>query len=268
MSTISKNLLLGLTLVCVVVLIVFCIQLIVLNRGVTPAEQGSVISGGSQEDTEDSNIDDGEDVDDEEDTNIVDAPVTPRPPPQGTRRQFRVSDSNMLIVYARDELFDFEERDFDWWFLYNGGGIATLEIRHTMIGPQGIEASAIAFLNQYSGGTDATFNGEEAIGGSELRGHHVTARHGNETSEAWIHILLDNDLALAFVISYENDQQRDALYEVLSTLVMEAVQLPATGGADTTNTDAAGAGADEPSEPEEPDEPEDDGSQGERPDVG
>ena len=39
--------------------------------------------------------------------------------------------------------------------------------------------------------------------------------------EAWIHLLQDSDLALVFVINYENDQQRDALYDLLSTLDME-----------------------------------------------
>jgi len=262
MGNISKNLLLGLTLVCVVVLIVFCIQLIVLNRGVDPVGTGSVISGGGQDDGN-SDTENG-DEDTEDDTPQVNAPSTPRPPPQGTRHQFRVSESNMLIVYAREELFDFEERDFDWWFLYTGGGIATLEIKHTMIGPQGIEAHAEAFLNSYASGAEAEYAGEGLIAGSELRGHHVTTRHGNEIYEAWIHILLDSDLALVFVICYENDQQKDALYEVLSTLLMEAVQLPAAGGADTpTDADTGDTDAAEPEEPEEPANDE----QGERPTV-
>ena len=255
MSNISKNLLLGLTFVCVIVLIVFCIQLIVLNRGVTPPEQGSVISGGSQNAGEEA---EPEDTDGEDEISAVDAPATPRPPPQGTRRQIRVSQSNMLIVYSQDELFDFEERDFDWWFLYTGGGLATLEIKHTMISPQGIEAHALDFLNQYTGGTEAVYNGEASIGGSDLRGHHVTARHGNETYEAWIHILLDSDLALAFLICYENDQQKNALYEVLGTLIMEAVQLSNDGGTGAADTNAGAAnvtddGDDEPDEPDEDD---------------
>jgi len=263
MSNISKNLLLGLTLVCAIVLIVFCIQLIVLNRGVNPAEQGPVISGSSQSD-DPGGEDTDEEGDGEDDISNANIPSAPRPPPQGTRREVRVSQSNLLIVYSRDELFDFEERDFDWWFLYTGGGLATLEIKHTMISPQGIESHALAFLEQYTGGADAVFNGEGSIGGSDLRGHHVTARRGNETFEAWIHILLDSDLALAFVICYENDQQKDALYEVLSTLTMEALQLPATGtgGADAASTDAGDAGTGDGDT-----EPDDDGSQGDRPVV-
>jgi len=246
---------------------------------VAPTEQRPVVSGSSQQENETSESENGEeDADGEEDTGNANIPSTPRPPPQGLRRQIRVSQSNLLILYARDELFDFEERDFDWWFLYTGGGLATLEIKHTMIGPQGIETHAVSFLNQYAGGTEAVYNGEDSIGGSDLRGHHVTTRHGNENYEAWIHILLDSDLALAFVICYENDQQKDALYEVLSTLMMEALQSPGAGGADAANTnnddattgDANAAGADDGNtgpEDDEDTEPEDDGSQGERPVV-
>jgi len=266
MSNITKNLLLGLTLVCVIVLIVFCIQLIVLNRGVDPAGQGSVISGGSQNEDEDSDLEDGENAEGEDEASAVSAVSTPRPPPQGTRRQFKVSESNQLIIYAQDELFDFEERDFDWWFLYTGGGLATLEIKHTMIGPQGIEAHALAFLNQYSGSTEAVYAGEGSIGGSDLRGHHVTAQHGNEFYEAWIHILLDSDLALAFVICYENDQQKAALYEVLGTLIIEAVQ-PGAGGTDAASADTGTGNTDTADTDGGDTEPEDDGSQGDRPNV-
>jgi len=264
MSNISKNLLLGLTLVCVIVLIVFCIQLIVINRGVEPIEPGSTISGDAEQGDGDSEIDD-EETSGEDDGSAAAAVVTPRPPPQGIRRSFRVSDSNLLIVYAREELFDFEERDFDWWFLYTGGGLATLEISHTMIGPQGVAEHAESFLNSYSGSNAAEFTGEESIGGSELKGYHVSAQHGNEIYEAWIHTLIDSDLALVFVICYENDQQKDALYEVLSTLDMEVAPLTASAA----GVDAGGAGTDsnEPEEPTEPEEPEDDGSQGDRPVV-
>jgi len=223
MSNISKNLLLGLTLVCVIVLIVFCIQLIVLNRGVDPADSGSVISSGSQ-DNEDPEGD-GEEESNGEDPNGIGGTtqVTPRPMPQGTRRELMVTMESVLVVYSRDELFDFEHREIDWWFTYTGGGNAKLEISYVMITPIGVAAHAETFLNNYTGGTEAEFTGEESIVGSELRGYHVTALSGGLRYEAWIHTLFDSDLALVFVISYENDQQRDALYEILSTLDMIGV---------------------------------------------
>ena len=234
MSNISKNLLLGLTLVCVIVLIVFCIQLIVLNRGVDPSDSGSAISSGSQS-NEDTEIEDEEEPDnDGEDGANGTAQFTPRPPPQGTRRELMVSMDSLLVIYSRDELFNFEHREIDWWFTYTGGGDAKLEISYIMITPIGVSAHAETFLNNYTGGTEAEFTGEESIVGSELHGYHVTALSGGLRYEAWIHTLYESDLALVFVISYENDQQRDALYEMLSTLDMIGI-----GEALLTGTDAA-----------------------------
>jgi len=220
MSNITKNLLLALTLVCVIVLIVFCIQLIVINRGVEPAGAGATVSGDSQqgdEDPEDNENDPGED----EGFDPGPAIVTPRPPPQGTRHELRVTENSQLIVYARDELFDFTQDELDWWFTYTGGGTATLEIAFTLISPQGAAAHAETFLNSYTGGSRSEFVGEESIQGSPINGYHVTAQQGGEWYEAWIHTLSDSDLALAFVITYQNEQQRAALHEVLSSMEIQ-----------------------------------------------
>jgi len=209
MSNISKNLLLALAAVCAIAVIVFCIQLIVINRGVDPNEAGLASGSVSGE----------ENPDDEDDPeNIVTPSPTARPLPQGIRRTLLVTPSSRLVIYAREELFEFIEGSLDWWFIYTAGGVATLEITYTLIGTQGIEAHALSFLNNYSGGTEAVFNGEEMIQGSGLSGYHVTARHGGEVYEAWIHNLAGSDLALAFVINYQNDDQRDELYLVLSSL--------------------------------------------------
>ena len=234
MNNISKNLLLALSLVCVIALIVFCIQLIVLNRGVEPIEPGSVVSGGSQPGNEPDN--DEEPPDDEEgDGNEPEVvPVTPRPPPQGTRREIPVTENSRLVIYSSDDVFEFEERDFDWWFRYTGGS-AALEISYTAIGPQGVVVDAETFLNPYTGGTDSVFHGDVSIHGSLIRGYHVTAQSGSDTYEAWIHLLIDSDLALVFVINYENDQQRDALYDVLSSMDIESLGGAGTGGTDPGN---------------------------------
>ena len=230
MSNITKNLLMALTLVCVIALIVFCIQLIVQNRGVAPREPGATVSGGAQQEDEGSD----QDADSEEPSDGINgdgstddfgsfdtAPPTQRPPPQGTRHSIMVTENSRLIIYAREDLFDFEEGDLDWWFLFTGGGLATLEIAFTQVSPQGAAAHAESFLNDYSGGSASEFTGEELIKGSAVRGYHVTAMAGGEVYEAWIHTLDDSDLALVFVINYTNDAQRDALYEVLSTLDFE-----------------------------------------------
>jgi len=218
MSSLFKNLLLGLTVVCIITLVVFCVQLIVINSGVARVDPGSVSGGPGQSGSEDGDEPpDGENGDDE---GSGAAPVTtPRPPPQGTRYQLIISENNILLVYARDEYFDYEEGDLKWLFTYIAGGRAGLEIVFTMIPPaQGGDVSAESFLNRYSGGTEATFTREEIIHGSTIYGYHAIDRHGTDTFEVWIHDIVGSDIALAFVIRYENEQQRDALYEVLGTL--------------------------------------------------
>jgi len=218
MSGITKNLLLVLTFVCVITLVIFCIQLIVINRGVDPLDSGSGITGGSEQGDEGEPGEGDGDSGEGEQSGAVDTPPPPRPIPQGTRHQLHVSAENNLIVYAREELFDFYEGEIDWWFTYTGEGTATLEISHLMLLAQSIETIAETFLNNYTGSDESNFTGEESIQGSLIRGYHVHAHHGTGRYEAWIHRLLGTDIALVFVIYYENDQQRDALYEVLSTM--------------------------------------------------
>jgi len=218
MSSLFKNLLLGLTVVCIITVIVFCVQLIVINSGVDRASPGSVSGGPGQSGNE--NNDDPPDGEDGDNEGSDATPVsTPRPPPQGTRHQLIISDNNILLIYAREEYFNYEEGDLKWLFNYTGGGRAGLEIVFTMIPPsQGGDVNAESFLNRYSGGTEATFTREEIIQGSAIYGYHAIDRHGTETFEVWIHDFVGSDIALAFVIRYENEQQRDALYEVLSSL--------------------------------------------------
>jgi len=240
MSNLSKNLLLGLALVCAIVLIVFSIQLIVINSGVDRANPGTISGGPGQGSDENEDGSSSDEDGSEEGSGGVPVP-TPRPPPQGVRHEIMVTDNSRLIVFAREEFFDFEEGDLNWWFVFKAGGTATLEIAFTMItSAQGAAAHAEAFLNRYSGGTEAAFSGEEVIHGSNLRGYHVSARHGGTDYEAWLHNLDDNDIAIAFVINYENDQQKEALYEVLSSLDLvrlgDIVAPPADLGGDGDNT--------------------------------
>ena len=218
MSSLSKNLLLGLTVVCIIAVIVFCIQLIIINSGVDRNQPGSASGTPGQSTGDDGDeAPDGENGDGEESGT---APVaTPRPPPQGTRHQISISDNNILVIYAREEIFEYEDEGLEWLFHYIAGGTATLEIVFTMIPPaQSGGDHAESFLNRYTGGTDAAFTREEMIQGSTVSGFHASARHGNNTYEVWIHDIVGNDVALAFVIQYENDQQKEALYDVLGTL--------------------------------------------------
>ena len=230
MSNIIKNLLLVLTLVCVIALVVFCIQLLIINRGVEPVKQGGTVSGGQQSgDEEPGSEDNGDETPSDVNgeggigENGYSDPnrETLRPPPAGTRNELKVASDSTLIIYVREELFDFERGDTDWFFVYTGEGVATLEIRFTLV-TGGIGPHAESFLNSYSGGENAVYNGAEQIRGSSMVGYNVSIQYGGEMYEAWIHEFEDRDIALVFVINYTTDQQRDALYEMLSTIDIES----------------------------------------------
>jgi len=263
MSSLSKNLLLGLTAACIIAVIVFCIQLIVINSGVDRAQPGTVSGGAGQ--GEESNGDESPGGEDGDGENGSPAPVTtPRPPPQGTRFELLISDNSRLLVYARDENFEYEEGDLKWLFTYIAGGTASLEIVFTVIPPaQDAAGYTETYLNRISGGTDAEFTREEVIHGSGIYGYHAIARNGGETFEVWIHNFVESDVAIAFIIRYENDQQKEALYEVLSTLDIIRLGdtfLPppdhglagdGTGGVDGGDIDGGGTAGDETDPPED-----------------
>jgi len=227
MGNLTKNLLLGLTLACVIALIVFFVQLIVLNRGVEPRELGATISGDSQQEDEQEDPDSGatgEEMPDADEGNGDNEPaqMTTRPPPQGTRRELLVAadTETKLIIYAEEELFEFVENETNWEFLYLGEGDASLEIGFMLVSPRGLAADAETYLSNYTDGAETEFEGEQSIQDSGLRGYYLSAQHGSISYEAWIHALPDSDLALVFVINYQSSQQRDTLYEVLSTMEM------------------------------------------------
>jgi len=224
MSNITKNLLLALTLVCVVMFFVFCIQLLVINRGVEPITPGQAVAGGPKQGEEDpdpgENGEEPSEGDEGENGNNDITQETPRPPPKGMRNEIPLSPDSTLIIYVDEELFDFEQGDVGWIFDFTGEGNAMLEVRFALI-TGGVGAYAETFLNSYSGGEGSEFNGKESIKGSPLEGYNVSLRYGGVTYEAWIHELADSDTALAFVITYQNDQQKDVLYEMLSTLDVE-----------------------------------------------
>jgi len=226
-NNITKNLLLGLTLICIIALVVFCIQLIVLNRGVAPVEPGATVSGGSQQSGSDSSVS-GEDGDSShsgangENGSDSAPPLVVRPPPQGTRRVLPITQGSRLVTFSDDDLFYFSEGDMGWLYEYSGQGEATLEIAFTLIVAQGgVSEHAVSYLNTYAGIGNAIYTGEESLHGSPLRGYHASSAIGAGTYEIWIHILPDSDLALGFIIYHETEHQRESLYNMLSWLEME-----------------------------------------------
>jgi len=218
MGSITKKLFLVLSFACVIAIIVFLIQLIVINSGVEPRQPNANISADNPPNRDNENP--GNEGNPGSNESPSPSPTT-RPPPQGQKNEVLIDTDKILVLYTRPELFTQIRNEFDWLFQYTGGGIAGLEISFTFISPQNVMAEAEAFLNRHTNGTGADYKGDLFVPDTQVRAYHVTTTEGGVTYEAWLHQMPGSDLALVFLINYSNNEQRDALYEVLGTISFE-----------------------------------------------
>jgi len=226
MNKILKNIIMIFTLLCVIFVIVFCVELFLLNRDSEDTSKPAL----SNNDAEDSSDDPlGEDdpfgfddlFSDPGDSGNLTGPGA-APPINATRQSFLLSQDAELIFYVDMELFGIEELGSGWYFPYLADGNAGLEVNFTFIQPQaGIAALADNFLYNYLDGEETIIQGEQAIGRSPVRGVFVTGENAGETYSAWLRSLSDfgsETLALVVRINYETDAQRDIIYSILDTM--------------------------------------------------
>jgi len=229
MTKIVKNVIMVFTLVVAIFLVVFCVELILVNEGRNDNAEEIVAADNEPEDNNgnDSANDpaaDSENGGEEAEENGQNAEIILSPPPPGTVRHelLMPEDELMLSLYVDEQLFDLWEGEFDWEFVYSQGGTASLEIAFYTVDPaEGFAALAERFLVPYLDGGDSTALGETAIGSSPLRGQGVTGESESLTYEAWL-VSLSVRFALVFVIKYENQQQRAALYDIIDTFEMHS----------------------------------------------
>ena len=222
MSKTVKNSLIIFTLVCAVALVVFTVELFIINRNsgdgtqrdssMSDNEPGELeepinTSRPSQEDGSLSSPD----VD-----NTADGATAP---PSGTRYDMQMTADDTLVWYADDELFDYVRMDSGVIFMYSGDGNATLEILLVHI-PYGADARAETFLDGYLDGNESNVGGLAVIRRSPLSGVFVSGVKDGETFEAWIYTIEEDehDRGIAFVVRYSNDEQRNALFAILDTV--------------------------------------------------
>jgi len=233
LSKTAKNLILAFTVLCGVFLIVFSIELVMLNRdaGDEGAGQPSPVEtpDGTADNAPGPGTDgagpaEGTDPDGDAGTGGDDGqPGGARPAPTGARHEMPVSSDMTLVVYADEELFEqifFESEDILRAFTYQGGGYAAFRIDAIFM-QAGVEEFAKDYLYNDFGVEASVVGREDYIGLSELRGVTITGAEDGTYYEAWIYSFTDPELegqGLAFVISYENSAQKNALYDILDTL--------------------------------------------------
>ena len=120
-------------------------------------------------------------------------------------------------MYVDEELFEQDdEMEAAIKFTYSDGENASLLIHFESL-PQGADIRAQSFLDGYLDGNESHIGGLSQIKRSPLSGVFVTGVNDGETFEAWIHVVSD-DIGMAFVIRYRNNEQKNALYALLDTL--------------------------------------------------
>ena len=235
MSRTIKSAVVVFTILCAIFLIIFSVELILLNRDSENNEGAPALSGGQPPGNRNSDADvtngSGE-------TNAQasaggdgapDRTGESRPPaPAGTRYEQIMPDGTYLVYYVDGELFGHtlteEENTIDL-FSFGGDETAGLEIRFAQM-PQGINAFARDFLETDFGVVDSSVEGEESIRNSTLKGIYSSGTGNEALYEAWIHSFSDrefDDMGVIFIISYQNEIQRSALYRILDTLEMASL---------------------------------------------
>jgi len=233
LSKTVKNIILAFTILCGLFLIVFSIELFLLNRGAGDEGEGPSLSAEAPDGTGNDGTVPGSDGSDPADADQPDGATEPdgtgnqpgntRPAPTGVRRERPVSSDTMLVFYTDGEMFeqiDSEQEDVLDVFTYKGGGNAAIQISYVYI-ISGAEEYAADFLYHNFGVEMAEVGEEDYIGLSPLRGVPVAGANDGIFYEAWIYSLTDPELdkfGVAFVISYENNTQRNALYDILDSL--------------------------------------------------
>jgi len=230
MSKTVKNLLLVFTLVCAIALVVFSVELILLNSGAVTGEEGGPTSpatspGGDSDSASKpeatSSAQNSPPAGTASSPGSTEPSVPPPPAPTGKRYVLPMLDDSKLILYADEELFEHSKMQDADRFIYMDESSALLEIGFNWIPPEGVKALAEVFLDGYLDGGESNVGGEGPIKRSKLSGVFVSGLKGTETYEAWLHrseIAGMEDLAVYFVINYKNTGQRDALYKLLDSL--------------------------------------------------
>ena len=238
MSGIVKKILLGFSLLCLIVLGVFCVQLYALNRdrgdGVeagmqsseSPSDENGTGSGADKQVTDTGPPPSASPSGNNGVSGDAGLPSKPAAPPTGKRYELPMPGALTLVLYADEGLFEHTMLELSDLFTYTGDGTASLAIDFAFFS-EGVEKFAESYLDGYAGSGGTSVGAKAAIRGSSLNGVFVSASKDGEIYEAWIHNFEGeeiSDMGVVFVLHYRDNAQKSALYGVLDTLEIVAGQ--------------------------------------------
>jgi hypothetical protein len=237
MSKTIKNLLIVFTLLCAIAVVVFTIELFIINRGSrdgdteqslsggqpavggSPSEGQQAPSGGEPQEGTGQPGETGQPTD-------TGPPDGQRPPPMGTlNERLMPGENTRLAFYTDDELLDHivtESEDILDIFALKADQTSRLEIRFVFF-PHDLREFAERILDDFINRGTTRVGDEIQIGNSPLTGLYVSGEESGVSYEAWIYNFSSHgfdDIGLAFIINHRNDEQKEALHAILDTLEM------------------------------------------------
>ena len=230
-----KNIILAFTIICAVVLIIFLVELIRQNRDTETATGGGEpsVSGdtagtngaGAPGDENPASPADGVEDNGGDAGGGDERPGTggQRPAPTGTRFEEPVTLNSKLVFYVDTQLFDHVDPELEeglFLFTFSGNGLAEIHIRFVPV-PNDIKAFAGGYLTTDFEVRDTVVGDEDYIGLTQLLGVKASGAKDGSNFDVWIHRLTGaeyDDMGLAFVIIYQNNAQRDMLYDILDSM--------------------------------------------------
>ena len=242
MSKTLKNIITAFSALCMIVLVVFCVELFLLNRDSSAGRNSTLSNGESNDPLDDAPTESTvlifddltgsrdpvfSDTFGDENSIQIAGPAVP-PPPNAQRESFMLSPNIAeLVFYVDMELFDLVDLGDGLYYSYLSDDNVGLEIGFAFVHPQGgISFLAENYLNNYLDGGESVVLGERPIGRSQVRGIFVSGDNQNVTYNAWLISLANYDLdtlALVVVVKYESEAQSEVLNSILDTMFINTL---------------------------------------------
>jgi len=234
MNKTIKNIILVFTLLCAIVLVVFCVELFMLNResgsdmgsqsAAANDEPGNTPNGGDNQSNGADEPANGNDNGESQPSGQPEIPVqngdqtTPSP---GERSSFWLSPEAELVFYLDRELFEDIADGAGRFFPYLGDGEALFEIGFVYLQSQNINSFSASYLDKYLDGEASVVHGMRSVGNSLVYGIYAIGASNGVTYEAWVCSLTEvgeDGMVLIIFVYYENEEQKAALYNILSSM--------------------------------------------------
>lgn len=220
MNKVSKILIMFFTVVCFILLVVFCVELILQNRGV---ERGVMQAPAAIEDDPEDEPPDHNDNDEYEPSEEL-PPEEEIPEPIFDRFDIPMpGEEYVLGMYVDINRFGHNTSGVRDWFVYSGGGVAFLDIQMIQI-PEASENYAVEFLENQFDVQGVPDEGYTYMADSGLSGMYAIAIVGIAEEEelryeTWILAIPNTpNFGVAITIRYQDFEQYSALNAILDTM--------------------------------------------------